>query len=151
MTYVDYLAQTIAKLVIAADSCRHGAVLIFSDPDFIRSEALRLAKRGKCGIILEPPVNLIDNGKIIPSFYRFTDIDGALLIDFAGICYACGVILDGIRIESGNAARGARFNSTKAYVESRNKININDMRESNSPIIGIVKSEDGMLDIFSHD
>lgn len=38
---------------------------------------------------------------------QVTAIDGALLIDMKGICYAAGLILDGLATDKGDSARGA--------------------------------------------
>lgn len=48
-----------------------------------------------------------------------TSIDGAVLIGPNGICYAIGVILDGLASKKGDPARGARYNSAVRYIESQ--------------------------------
>ena len=46
-----------------------------------------------------------------------TSIDGALLMDPSGVCYAAGVILDGEAIKGkGTSSRGARYNSAVRYI-----------------------------------
>ena len=73
--------------------------------------------------------------------FAFQIIDD--ILDFDGNCYAFGVILDGIVNNDGNNARGSRYNSTKAYTEW-----VRDVKYPGATILGVVKSEDGMMDIF---
>jgi DNA integrity scanning protein DisA with diadenylate cyclase activity len=68
---------------------------------------------------------------------RVTTIDGAVIIDTKGICYAVGVILDGLASKKGNPSRGARYNSAIRYVES-----------SKYSCLAIVVSEDGSIDFL---
>ena len=74
---------------------------------------------------------------------RITEIDGAIMIDTSGNCHAYGVILDGMCTPNskGDMARGARFNSTKTYIEGRKL-------QSGDSWLGIVISEDGMFDLL---
>ena len=73
-----------------------------------------------------------------PSVLRLvTNIDGAVLIDPAGTCFAIGVILDGLATEKGDSSRGSRYNSALRYVES-----------SRYPVLAIVVSEDGWIDLL---
>jgi DNA integrity scanning protein DisA with diadenylate cyclase activity len=68
---------------------------------------------------------------------RVTAIDGAVIIDTKGICYAVGVILDGLASKKGNPSRGARYNSAIRYVET-----------SKYPCFAIVVSEDGSINFI---
>ncbi|OUJ71843.1 hypothetical protein BXP70_21060 [Hymenobacter crusticola] len=73
-----------------------------------------------------------------PSVLRLvTNIDGAVLINPTGVCYAIGAILDGLATEKGDSSRGSRFNSAVRYVES-----------SRYPVLAIVVSEDGLIDLL---
>ncbi len=65
-----------------------------------------------------------------------TAIDGAVLVDMAGRCYAIGVILDGVASSKGTPARGARFNSAVRYVEY-----------TSHSCLAVVISEDGTIDL----
>ena len=47
------------------------------------------------------------------------------------------------RRDDGNNARGSRYNSTKAYTEW-----VRDVKYPGITILGVVKSEDGMIDFF---
>lgn len=48
-----------------------------------------------------------------------TCIDGAVICDTYGTCYAIGAILDGIVSSNADPARGARYNSAIRYVEQQ--------------------------------
>ncbi|SNR57934.1 MULTISPECIES: diadenylate cyclase [Hymenobacter] len=73
-----------------------------------------------------------------PSVLRLvTNIDGAVFINPAGTCYAIGAILDGLATEKGDSSRGSRYNSALRYVES-----------SRYPVLAIVVSEDGWIDLL---
>ena len=67
---------------------------------------------------------------------HITSIDGAVLIDTKGICYAIGVILDGTTSKTEDIPNGARHNSARRYK------NIN-----NRSVIVIV-SEDGYVTVL---
>lgn len=64
-----------------------------------------------------------------------TSIDGAVIFDTKGVCYAIGAILDGTASRFGTSARGARFNSAIRYIDSRD-----------NPCFAVVVSEDGTVD-----
>ena len=66
-------------------------------------------------------------------------IDGGVLVDENGVCFANGVILDGIVGYRGNSARGSRYNSAITYQE---------FFEFKKPTMVIVISEDGMVDVI---
>jgi hypothetical protein len=64
-------------------------------------------------------------------------IDGAILIDPQGLCYAIGVILDGAASDDCTPSRGARYNSAVRYVGPES-----------SGRMAIVISDDATLDII---
>jgi hypothetical protein len=68
---------------------------------------------------------------------RASRIDGTILANPQGICYAIGVILDGAANDSCTPSRGARYNSAIRYVDT-----------STVKRLAFVISEDGTLDIF---
>ncbi|GAA4349101.1 diadenylate cyclase [Hymenobacter saemangeumensis] len=73
-----------------------------------------------------------------PSVLRLvTNIDGAVLIEPNGMCHAIGAILDGLATEKGDSSRGSRYNSALRYVNS-----------STYPVLAIVVSEDGWIDLL---
>ena len=117
------------QLVLAATRQRHGTMLVFSVD--AESEAKRLRKDGTCVTPVSLSPALIE---------RVSSIDGAVLVDHRGTCWALGVILDGTASTEGNPARGARFNSAIRYVSSR----------SHDPVLVLVVSEDGSVDLIPH-
>jgi hypothetical protein len=73
-----------------------------------------------------------------PSVLRLvTNIDGAVLIEPNGVCHAIGAILDGLATEKGDSSRGSRYNSALRYVNS-----------SQYPVLAVVVSEDGWIDLL---
>jgi len=66
-----------------------------------------------------------------------TPIDGALLIDPAGVCHAIGTILDGAAIEAGDPGRGARYNSALRYLAA-----------ATEPTVIVIVSEDGSVEVL---
>jgi hypothetical protein len=111
----------------AAADQQHGTMIVISSD--AESEAARLAKQSTT---IEPvvltPANLL----------ALTAIDGAVLIDPAGKCYAVGVILDGMASEEGTPARGARYNSAVRYVYTNTGAR---------QCLALVVSEDGTIDL----
>ncbi|TVX83307.1 hypothetical protein FQP34_07055 [Peribacillus simplex] len=69
-----------------------------------------------------------------------TSIDGAVLLDHTGVCYAIGVILDGIANKKiGTISRGARYNSALRY--------LNYCSEEKIPCLIVIVSEDKYINI----
>jgi len=66
-----------------------------------------------------------------------TPIDGAILLNPEGECYAFGVVLDGLATEIGDPSRGARYNSAIRY-----------MKSSKHACLAVVVSEDSGVDFF---
>lgn len=147
------ITKNIMKVIEATDTCDHGAVLIFSNSDSIRREAERLASKHR-GLLLPSPQNLLlDRNTGSETINRMAAIDGAILVDYDGLCYSYGTILDGKAVVDGSVDRGARYNSTNAYVKSqRSNCFLNWYRliakKHGLSFIGVTKSEDGMLNVF---
>jgi len=110
----------------AAISQRHGSMLmVASDAE---AEANRLQGQG----------TKIKPTPLTPELYRqVSGVDGAVLVDPQGICYAIGVILDGPASIDCTPSRGARYNSGIRYVGSSSK-----------PRLGIVVSDDQTVDVI---
>lgn len=103
----------------------HGTMLVISAA--AEQEAARLAPES---LVIEPqPVDslLLDS---------MTRIDGAVLLTPDSVCHAVGVILDGIATGTGDAGRGARYNSAVRYATT-----------SPAPCLIVIVSEDGMIDL----
>lgn len=65
-----------------------------------------------------------------------TNIDGAVLVSPDGLSHAVGVILDGVATGTGDASRGARYNSAVRYLAGPGE-----------GALVIIVSEDGMVDL----
>lgn len=106
---------------------QNGTILVISD------NALEEAKRlGQQGFPLK-------SFKITSAVIRqITAIDGSVLLDRNSICYAIGVILDGLATDKGDSSRGARYNSAIRYYEHFGK---------DQPTVLIIISEDGMINL----
>ena len=138
----DNAANSIA-IILTGFEAKDGATLVFSLPTVMHQECERLAISAHRGIPFldgkECPL-LGPEGVDKERMVQFTSIDGAVLLDTYGQCYAFGVILDGIA-EDGTADRGARYNSICAYQKHFQSL------YQASPLLCVVYSEDGMIDI----
>lgn len=99
----------------------------------IKKQVLRIKPLKKLVLRIKPPVEEFPLKQMI-------SIDGALFVDLETNCWACGVILDGEACKEGDMARGARFNSSNNYLKFLQK------RHPEAPLLGVVISEDGMID-----
>ena len=134
--------KRLACIINAVNECGHGAILIIAEYSIIKKEVNRLASH-KRGTRLKLAVPLIQDDGASPILKQLCAVDGAVFLDFNGRCYAFGVILDGEVEHDGNNARGSRYNSTKAYTEwARERLYPGHI------ILGVVKSEVGMVDVF---
>ncbi|MCD4742996.1 MAG: DNA integrity scanning protein DisA nucleotide-binding domain protein [Desulfobacteraceae bacterium] len=116
----------IVGLVREAEREKHGTMLLISKD--AKNEAQRL---GNQATPIKPKI-------LTPKILRnLTPIDGALLLNPKGTCYAIGAILDGMTVKDGDPARGARYNSAIRYIVT-----------SKIPSIAIVISEDGGIDFI---
>lgn len=92
------------KIVQAAIEQRHGTMIVFSEAAEQESKRLRSQSTPITPVALSAA--LVE---------QVSGIDGAILVDPRGTCWALGVILDGVATKEGNPARGARFNSATRY------------------------------------
>lgn len=135
--------NVISSVLELAKHQKKGTVIVLTDEEFAQEEADRLCKNHHQGIMLEGTVS-IPKGKPFSTIQHLTAIDGALLVDFNGRCYACGMILDGKAEGKGDMARGARYNSALNYTRSHSD------SFPEHPMVVIVASEDGMLNILAN-
>ncbi len=133
------IISKVIDLIEEAKEQKHGTVLIISNSAYLSDESARLCQKSKRGIELIKPIDVMKDSNILK---RLTSIDGAAFVDFDGKCHACGVILDGTAKAQGDMSRGARYNSTKNYLENMR------MNNSSGVILGIVVSEDGMVNVL---
>lgn len=140
----DYYAITniMAEIVQNAIEQKHGTTIVFSM--HAKEEVGRLNRT--CFQIEEVPLR--NNKEIIK---QITAIDGAVMCGFDGVCYAIGVILDGMAVgaldkktgegdgykqEPEDISRGARYNSAIRY------------KNANPCSIICIVSEDGDVNII---
>lgn len=128
----DCDAQIITNLISVASKQKHGTGIVIIDD--AEHEANRLHEAGR-DILIKP----IFLGNHIESVSAITRIDGALIIDPYGTCYAIGAIVDGESVIEGSPARGARYNSLANYVAWQQSIK--------KKCLAVVVSEDGTIDI----
>jgi DNA integrity scanning protein DisA with diadenylate cyclase activity len=122
----DKHIDRIVGLVHEAEKEKHGTMLMISEG--AKSESQRMASQGTP---ITPKV-------LTPELLRnLTPIDGAVLLSPKGVCYAIGVILDGMATDAGDSARGARYNSAIRYVMSSKYRNL-----------AVIVSEDGSVEFF---
>lgn len=127
-------------LDIISYACKgHGAIIIVTNN--ADSEAKRLCKLNR-GILIKPFRIFGVNPQTIRDL---TSVDGAIILDNSGQCYAFGVILDGKATIPGTSSRGARYNSTKNYIALKAK------SKCDHKYMAVVISEDGMMDVFASD
>ncbi len=116
----------ILDLIQEAEKEKHGTMLLITKAANTESERLRT----QCTPIR--PKRLTTN-----ILRNLTPIDGAVVLNPKGMCYAVGAILDGLATEAGTPTRGARYNSAIRYVSA-----------SKHPCMAIVISEDGGVDFI---
>lgn len=104
------------KLFYTLEQTSHGAIVIVAKD--AEAEAQRLGKVNRA--ICVSPFNIRQQEFKLLS--RMSDVDGAVIIDFNGICYAFGVILDGQARAMGEEKRGARYNSSITYIAGKERI-----------------------------
>lgn len=118
--------ERLIGLIRIAERESHGTMLVITEA--AQTEANRLSSQGT-------PIKPLT---LDPSTLRnLTPIDGAIIMDPAGVCYAIGTILDGQATENGDPGRGARFNSAVRYYEC-----------ATAPCMIVVVSSDGGVDFI---
>ena len=106
-----------------------GTILVISENAIDESERLR----GQSTLI--EPMRLDPN-----NVKGIIKIDGATLINTDGICYAIGVILDGMAVQDkGDPSRGSRYNSSIRYYYSQ---------QSKCKLMVVIISDDGDVNIM---
>ena len=113
-------AKELVDLALQACKQRHGALLVIASD--AEQEARRLSNQATA---IEPMALTPDIVKNV------TAIDGAVLLNPQGVCFAIGAILDGLATPEGDPARGARYNSSLRYLANK------------AECLAIIVSEDG--------
>lgn len=93
--------------------CPHGTLMIVGETSTIQPEAKRLSALHK-GTMITNDFDL-KNPKNLPVVQGLASIDGAVMVDYNGICHGFGVILDGEAVIKGETGRGSRYNSAQNY------------------------------------
>lgn len=93
--------------------CPHGALLILGKTKEIKREVERLSRLHKGMSLGESGLDLKKCNLSI--FQGLASLDGAVMVDYEGVCYGYGMILDGFAIIEGDTGRGSRYNSGKNY------------------------------------
>ncbi len=118
----------------------------------ITNEVERFKKSNRC---IQPDDVIDFNDENLSNYLsQITKIDGGLIFDSYGKCYAYGVIFDGDipnekqkkitqKDYDGNNERGSRYNSMKLYI-------YNMCIMKNISCIGVVYSDDGSVDIIGN-
>ena len=119
-------AERMWQLLEVMAEGQHGSMIMVATD--AASEAARLSRQG---MVTEPT-------QMTPELLRRASrIDGTILVDPLGICYALGVILDGLANECCTPSRGSRYNSAARYVFS-----------TASPRMALIQSADGTTDVL---
>jgi hypothetical protein len=121
-------ANKIAEMVRTVAESHHGAVIVISTE--AAYETVRL--KADCTPITPIPATA-------DLLIALTKIDGAVMLDPAGLVHSFGLILDGAAASGGSSSRGARYNSANRYQK---------FVEKHGKAIVVVISEDGMVDVF---
>ncbi len=119
-------AERMWRLVEVMAEAQHGSMIVIAAD--AATEAARLSQQA---MVIQPTLL----SKELLS--RASKIDGTILVDPFAVCYAVGVILDGVANERCTPSRGSRYNSAVRYVFS-----------SSSPRLALVRSADGTTDIL---
>lgn len=118
--------ERIWSIFNAAVAQDHGSMFIVAED--AAEEAERLAQQG----------TRIEPIRLTPELYaRVCGIDGTVILDPNGTCYAIGVILDGSATEACTPSRGSRYNSAVRYVAQKSPRRL-----------AVVASDDGTIDIL---
>lgn len=93
--------------------CPHGALMIVGEAGTIQPEAKRLSALHK-GTMITNNFDL-KNPENLPVVQGLASVDGAIMVDYSGICHGFGIILDGEAVIKGETGRGSRYNSAQNY------------------------------------
>lgn len=118
------------RIIESAIKQKHGTMVVFTEN--AKDEVARL----EASAIPIKPTKL--GNKQIEAV---TSIDGALVCDEEGVCYAIGTILDGRASNEADSSRGARYNSAIRYRDMR--------KEDGKKTFIVIVSEDGYIDCIS--
>ncbi|QJX81372.1 diadenylate cyclase [Priestia megaterium] len=129
-TFQSLEYQNVWNFIELAKNQPHGTIVV------VTTDAENQAKR-----LCKQSFLINKTNKIHDSIVKgITAIDGAVLLDETGGCYAIGVILDGVANDKiGTISRGSRYNSALRY--------LNYCKEKDIPCLIVIVSEDKYIDI----
>lgn len=130
MTFGNSYVNELKEIIEGAVNQSHGTMVVFAEN--AEGEASRLAMSG---ILINP--TKVSEELVVAA----TSIDGAMICDERGICYAIGVILDGEAFDIGDPSRGARYNSALRYR--------NQQKRNGKKTFVVVVSEDKYINCIS--
>ena len=119
-------AERMWQLLKVMAEVQHGSMIMIATD--AASEAARLSRQA---MVIKPTLMTAE------LLRQASKIDGTILVDPFGVCYAVGVILDGLANERCTPSRGSRYNSAVRYVFS-----------GVSSRMALVQSADGTTDIL---
>lgn len=107
------MVEQFCKIIKCLSEQEHGAgMIVVEDANKIVNDLCIKCNRGTA-LARELDLTVDKNRKFLPGM---TSVDGMLLVDKEGKCYAFGVILDGKAWVKANPARGSRYNSAVDYI-----------------------------------
>lgn len=130
-TFSIYNANAFKRIVNEATKQGHGTMVVFAEN--AKEEADRLDMTGIC----IKPISLEGDGIV----YASSSIDGAIMCDENGECFAIGIILDGKTSKYADSSRGARYNSAIRYLKQQ--------KDKCKKTFIVVISEDGYVNCMS--
>jgi hypothetical protein len=124
----DLQMKNISQIFELSLELKHGTIIVFDQ--YASAEIDRLKNRCIKAIPIPFSKELIN---------QLSSIDGAIFFDFDCKCHGFGAILDGMaNLKIAERGRGSRFNSAKAYINSRSSL-----------AFAIVISDDGYFDFIN--
>lgn len=141
----DSEIEIASRLLSLVRRAHIGLVLILSKKNVIKNITNYLCKKRNRGFAFQQFIKMpSEDEQALDLLKALSSIDGAVLADFDGNFYACGVILDGEALVQGDLERGSRYNSAKNFIATQRAA----MKDTPEPIAAVVASEDGMIDVF---
>lgn len=135
-------STTAYTVLQAAKRQKKGALVILSEASIMQKVANNVAQN-QMEIQMNPrePLNLAEQKEYL---YSFCSIDGAVLLDYDGQCYAIGAIISGdpATRADGDIGRGSRYNSAISFLAWAEKEYPGEL------FLVIIVSEDGDVEVL---
>ena len=121
----------VLKIIKKAHAAGHGSILVFTEEAEAEADRFKI----ECTRVDDKSSDIKAD-----DISSLSAMDGAVLFNCYGTCYALGVILDGPAAKGALASRGSRYNSALRYYRQK--------QEQGKTILVVVISDDGMIDFF---